>query len=180
MCLDKVGNTTPNSGNTILQLRGGCIALTIHMIISAETKLPAFTIHLLNQKAYMIISTNLVSSVQRNSKVISFEPLAATVAERVAGITGDGLKLYTPRELGGTGMVDKLLQTMHSVLLGADAEEMFSVTLKVLKKSLDNLQPSEPIELFSWCRHAVTAATTDAIYGPRNPYKERDFEDAMW
>lgn len=81
--------------------------------------LPAYTLDLFYVKLYVINSANLVSAVQRHHKVISFDPLLTAAANRLSGITGDGLKLLQETENGGGGLNNKMLQSMHPALLGS-------------------------------------------------------------
>ncbi|WEW58599.1 cytochrome P450 [Emydomyces testavorans] len=147
--------------------------------LCAKTQLPAFTINMLHKKTYLIASASLVPSIQRSAKTISFDPFAAEVAERMAGISGDGLKLYLDPEKGGAGMGEKLLRVMHSVLLGGDLEGLASLAARGIQTGLDDLRLSQSLDLLAWCRHTIGLATTDAVYGPMNPYKKKEFEDAI-
>ncbi|KAK2865215.1 hypothetical protein FQN49_003804 [Arthroderma sp. PD_2] len=36
------------------------------------------------------------------------------------------------------------------------------------------------VNLYDWCRLAMTVATTDAVYGTLNPYRQSDARDAYW
>jgi hypothetical protein len=51
---------------------------------------------------------------------------------------------------------------------------------RLLSPLVGELSQGERIDLYAWCTHAITAASTDASYGPLNPYKDRDIENAFW
>jgi hypothetical protein len=36
------------------------------------------------------------------------------------------------------------------------------------------------VDYWKWCRHIITMASTDAAYGPANPFKEKVVEDGFW
>jgi hypothetical protein len=139
---------------------------------------------LLLNKAYIINSPSLVAAVQRNHRVISFDPFLTGAANRMAGITGPGLELLREEQNGGQGINNKVLHSMHPALLGAGLDRMNEKMIKFLKLSVDELATTHDVntsfDLHAWCRHAITVASTDAIYGSKNPYKEREVEDSLW
>ena len=51
-----------------------------------------------------------------------------------------------------------------------------------LSELLDELEgrESSKIDLWEWVRHVVTIATTESTYGPMNPFKDKDVEEAFW
>lgn len=52
--------------------------------------------------------------------------------------------------------------------------------IKNLNFSIDALQSERnSIDLYFWCRHAIAVASTDALYGPLNPYKDPAIESAL-
>jgi hypothetical protein len=124
----------------------------------------------------------LVLAVQRNHQVISFDPFLTSVADRLAGIKGHGLDILRETQAGGEGAYSDILHVMHSALLGSGLDEMNEKAIKSLKFSIDELasRPDTPLDLYSWCRHAITVASTDAVYGPLNPYKDKMIEDLFW
>lgn len=70
---------------------------------------------------------------------------------------------------------------MHPALLGSGLDVMNRNMIKNLAVSIDELeQDHTSIDLHFWCRHAVTVASTDAVYGPLNPYKDPAVERAFW
>ncbi|KAJ4301953.1 hypothetical protein N0V90_004049 [Kalmusia sp. IMI 367209] len=139
---------------------------------------------LLLNKAYIVNSPSLVAAVQKNHRVISFDPFLTGAAKRMAGITGPGLELLREEQNGGQGINNKVLHSMHPALLGTGLDRMNEKMIKFLKFSMDELATTRNIntsfDLHAWCRHAITAASTDAIYGLRNPYKDREVEESLW
>jgi hypothetical protein len=61
---------------------------------------------------------------------------------------------------------------------------MNRVMILEIGKSLDLLQPvgeeSRTIGMYAWLRDAITTATTRSVYGPMNPYDDKDIADAFW
>jgi hypothetical protein len=137
---------------------------------------------LLINKTYIVNSPSLVAAIQRNHRVISFDPFLTGAAHRMAGVGGQGLELLREEQNGGQGINNKVLHSMHPALLGSGLDRMNERMIQFLKHSLDDigLSGSVPIDLHAWCRHAITVASTDAIYGPHNPYKKPEIEEALW
>ena len=133
-------------------------------------------------KVYVINSSTLVAAVQRNHKHISFDPFITTASERLAGLNGPALELLREEHNGGQGVNQKILPAMHSAMLGDGLDKMNEKMIVFLKTWIDQLADSEGtvFDLHAWIRHAITVASTDAVWGPKNPYKSRDVEDAFW
>ncbi|MCJ1348396.1 hypothetical protein MMC31_006628 [Peltigera leucophlebia] len=100
----------------------------------------------------------------------------------MAGIDGEGLKLLQEKENGGGGINNKVLHSMHPALLGTGLDRMNSTMIKNLQISIDKLESQRNVsfDLHTWCRHAIVVASTDAVYGPLNPYKSEEIENAFW
>ncbi|KAF7510550.1 hypothetical protein GJ744_006396 [Endocarpon pusillum] len=143
--------------------------------------LPAYTLDLFFTKLYVVNSASLVSAVQRHHKTISFDPFLTAAANRLSGITGDGLKLLQETESGGGGINNKVLHSMHPALLGPGLDVMNKNMINNLKASIDGLESGQTsFDLHQWCRHAIGVASTDAVYGTLSPYKDQDIERALW
>jgi len=75
---------------------------------------------------------------------------------------------------------------MRSALTpGADLDAMNRVMIQNIAASLEHIRPEKgcldtSISLMRWLRHELTMATTNAVYGPLNPYVDRNVEDGFW
>lgn len=113
---------------------------------------------------------------------MSFGPLFANVAENGGGINGRGMQLLRDKEYGGQGVGQQTADSMHPALLGSGLDQMNGKMIAVLKTFIDELasQPDNVVDLYEWCSHAVTVASTDAVYGPLNPYRSESNRRAFW
>lgn len=59
------------------------------------------TIDFLVSKLYLVNKSSAVAQVQRNAKVITFDPFLDSAAERMVNVSPRGLKLLTGKEDGG-------------------------------------------------------------------------------
>ena len=133
-------------------------------------------------KVYVINSSSLVAAVQRNHKHISFDPFITTASERLAGLNGPALELLREEHNGGQGVNQKILPAMHTAMLGDGLDKMNEKMIVFLKTWIDQLADSQGtvFDLHAWVRHAITVASTDAVWGPKNPFKSRIIEDSFW
>lgn len=97
----------------------------------------------------------------------------------MAGINGEGLQ---ETENGGGGVNNKVLHSMHPALLGPGLDRMNSTMINNLQISVDKLESQHnfSFDLYTWCRHTISVASTDAVYGPLNPFKSGEIEPAFW
>lgn len=67
---------------------------------------------------------------------------------------------------------------------GAGLDAMHRAMIQNVAGSLDGLIPAGSaranIKLSEWLRNVVTIATTNSVYGPRNPFKNREIQDSFW
>ncbi|KAF2146999.1 uncharacterized protein K452DRAFT_261129 [Aplosporella prunicola CBS 121167] len=140
-----------------------------------------YSMDMITNRAYIVNSPTLVAAVQRNHRIISFDPFLTVAANRMAGIEGHGLELLREEQNGGQGLNNKVLHSMHPALLGTGLDRMNEKMIKFLKTSMDELASrSNAFDLHMWCRHAISVASTDAVYGKLNPYTDREIVDALW
>lgn len=62
------------------------------------------------------------------------------------------------------------LDSMNRVMLGAIATSLNQTKLECPKQT----------QLFDWVKAQITLATTDAAYGPSNPYRKPELADSFW
>ncbi len=88
-------------------------------------------------------------------------------------------------EEGDTGMSMESYAAMRAALSpSAGFDDMNRQMIENVAAALDGLKPSthQPviIGLSKWFRRNVTAATTNSVYGPLNPFKDQSVVDAFW
>ncbi|KAI1910060.1 hypothetical protein LOZ12_004733 [Ophidiomyces ophidiicola] len=160
-------------------------ALAKIYIDSDKSKLPIFTINLLSSKVYVVTSPALIAAAQRKSRVISFEPFPTIAAERLAGIKGPRLEALREPRRGGGGLNNRVMHVMSPTLLNEGLDQMNSRMVATLKEWVDGLSSvgdggHRAFDLYAWCRQILTIASTDAVYGPLNPYRPTSIQDAAW
>ena len=152
---------------------------------SARCNLPIYTLPMLNSKVYVVTSIDLVNAVNRNSKVLAFNPFIAQVGKRITGHDDDTGRIVQHNLNGenGPGYVTEIHdRTLASLAPGQDLERMTKAMLHEASLYLETLEHGNEIDLFTWTRHMSTMCSTKAIYGPDNIFNqdEQKLVKAFW
>jgi hypothetical protein len=83
------------------------------------------------------------------------------------------------------GQYGNIYVAMHRALNpGQTLDELNRVTIDRVCGFVGNLRSEawevKEISLVEWLRHHVTLATTDAVYGPYNPFRDGKVENSFW
>ena len=84
---------------------------------------------------------------------------------------------------GDWGLVHETSKGLHAVLApGSNLDNMNRVMLSIMEDYLNEFGKGEStIDLYGWLRPRVTVASTEAIYGPGNPFKRQpELESDFW
>jgi hypothetical protein len=134
-------------------------------------------------KTYLVTTPALVSAVQRNHKVISFEPFIVATAERIAGLDEESAKIMTEKQ-GSTGqsLAMGVLSGMRDTLAGPGLDKMNERVMVGLKGAIDQLasRAGTPFDLVGWCRYAMLVPSADAVWGSLHPFRTKAMQDAFW
>lgn len=141
---------------------------------------PIITVNLGLTKFYVVISPDLMAAVQRNSRAFSFAPLLDLAAERIAGLKGDSLHAFRTTESGGRGLVKDAIHASSPLLSGKSLDKLNQDMFDNLQPMIDELSTKDSFDLVGWIRNAMTVAGTKATYGPLNPFKPKEVQDAFW
>ena len=140
---------------------------------------PIFSLDMVVGKAYVVTSPALLHAVQRN-KALNFDLALALSGQRIGGVSGPGLQLLRDKQSGGQGLNQTIIHAMLPTLTGQPLDRMNQRMIQLLRPLVDDLATYKTVDFYSWCSHAITMASTEAFYGPLNPYKRREIEDAFW
>ncbi|KAK6082992.1 25-hydroxycholesterol 7-alpha-hydroxylase 1 [Seiridium cupressi] len=154
---------------------------------SKQIDAPIFTISLPGQKMYIVTKPELIQQVQKQPRTLAFPPIEAKFATTVIGLSKEGQAVLA-RNLNGDegdhGLSIETYAAMRAALHpGPDLDDMNRAMLAEINKSLDDLAPGnkkKQFGMFAWLRDNLTLATTRAIYGPLNPFDDKEIRDAFW
>ncbi|KAG0649367.1 Cytochrome P450 monooxygenase [Hyphodiscus hymeniophilus] len=136
---------------------------------------PIFTLKIFGSRIYVITSPELVQAVFRNSKSLSFEPIAFKGSQRILQMGKEEIeKLGASPDFKHADYMDKINKGMHASLQpGAPLFEMNSRALNRFAVFLNEIDTTEKqINLYTWVRDHFTLASADAMYGEENPIAE--------
>lgn len=157
------------------------------IISSAKHLFPIYKLKMLGADTIIVNSPELTTAVQRNSKAMSFGPLVTDFSIRVtrpSKIACDILLKNMNGEDGKESFLKDITKAMHGALaVGADLDRMNESMVESLSRQIENLDllaQSGPIGFFEWTRRCITLASTNAAYGPKNPFKDLAVEQAFW
>ncbi|KAI4236576.1 MAG: hypothetical protein L6R40_006132 [Gallowayella cf. fulva] len=156
--------------------------------LAAENKLPIFTLSILTKQVHIINSPDLVVAVQKNPKVYDFSVFAIAMLPRLFDLDSKTMRLASTQidHPGGSwNLVVETSRIMHRCLApGPSLESMERLALTKMLRYFDELgnKPGDTVlELFAWLRTVMTIASTEAVYGPQNPFgKTAELEHALW
>ncbi|KAH7119034.1 cytochrome P450 [Dendryphion nanum] len=157
-----------------------------YVMLRDRYNLPIYTLRIPGSRIYVVNSPALISAVQRQHKVLAFFPLAAKASVKICRFSKTGsdiINTNTNGEDGDWGLVMTFHDSIHPTLTpGTHLDAMNRAMLGLLAESLNQLKEGVPmtVKLFEWVTHQITIATTSAVYGDSNPYKDPEVEAAFW
>ena len=112
-------------------------------------------------------------------------PLVARASVKISRFSktaSDIINTNTNGEEGDWGFLMTFHDAIHPPLApGMQLDAMNRVMLGSLAASLNRLkQQTTKAQLFDWVVRQITQTTTNASYGPSNPYKDAEVEKAFW
>ena len=140
-------------------------------------------------KLYVVNSVELIGAVQRYHKTLAFPPIEAKMGKRMSGCSEEADKVIMTNVNGDDGdssMSIESFKVIRSALTpGEDLDMMNRTMIRNIASSCEKIRPSDvdspvKLNLREWLRHEITMATTNAVYGPMNPYVDRHVEDSFW
>ncbi|KAF4554062.1 Cytochrome P450-like protein 37 [Elsinoe fawcettii] len=157
--------------------------------IRKKTRSPICTLPMPGGKMYVVNTPGLIGAVQRNAKTLQFAPFASKSHRSVFGTSAEAEKIVMNNidlKDGHWGLWYEALGAVHQALgPGQALEQMSHVMLANLSTSFNTLTNKSAtrattINLLGWLRHQLTIATTEAMYGPSNPFRDIHTETALW
>ncbi|KAI4858653.1 putative cytochrome P450 [Hypoxylon rubiginosum] len=155
--------------------------------LSKQVDAPIFTVSLPGQKMYIVTKPELIQQAQKQHRTLAFPPIAAKFATTVVGLSKEGQAVLARNvngDHGDHGLSMETYAAMRAALQpGPALDNMNRAMLAEINKSLNELAPvdnKQQFSMFAWLRDSLTLATTRAIYGPQNPFDDREIRDAFW
>jgi hypothetical protein len=97
------------------------------------------------------------------------------------GVGPRGSAIIHTDMLGDRGYLGTFVPMIHPALSpGAALDAINGSSIELIEKALKRLEGKgrRRVRLWEWIRHEIFVATTEAIYGPGNPFRENGVEEA--
>lgn len=145
---------------------------------------------MLNVKMYIINAPELIVAVQRNSKNLLLSPIVAGMTPRFLDVDKDvkSLAAKNMQDENGEWMnTHPLNMPFVQLLPGPNLDEIIRKMQTTLNQLMDQLgeqtksDEDAVVGLFAWIKKSSGLASTDAIYGRKNPFKlQPELIDTFW
>lgn len=144
--------------------------------------LPIYTLRMPGQRIYIINSLSLIPPLQRQIKTIAFAPIEAQAAATVMGVGPAGNAIIGSHQMfEKDSYLSTFVPSTHPALSpGPGLDALNGAAIQYFSNSLASINNSGPkiVELFSWIRSELFMATTESIYGPKNPFRDPTLKQA--
>ncbi|KAF2121684.1 cytochrome P450 [Lophiotrema nucula] len=155
--------------------------------VSKKWNLPIFSLSMFGGKVYVVSSPDLMHSLHRQPRVVSFwfiEGQFTTLLGGMSKASADALQANLgAADRESSLLVEGLKVTQQAMSPQGGMEEMNRRAAAVVRTRLDELQETggtNRVDLWGWIQHEITIATTESIYGLGNPYRDPKVESAFW
>jgi hypothetical protein len=132
-------------------------------------------------RLYIVNDSSLIPAIERQSKVIAFSPIEAEATANLLGMRAATNETLRRDPTGDNGHFITFHHAVRPALApGPGLDAMNRRSVESLVASLDGRRKarSSVVSLFDWVQHEMIMATTDAEFGPGNPFREPEFERA--
>ncbi|PVH96141.1 hypothetical protein DM02DRAFT_659491 [Periconia macrospinosa] len=154
--------------------------------ISQQWNLPIILLPMLGANVYVSKSPELLYSIQRQPKSLSFWYFEAQFTSRLGKLSHDGtegsFRGVLPESTGDCPVIDCLKGVKMALSVQGDLNKMSQVALQSFGEGVVKLVQEKGvlIDLEAWVKHKVMLASTDAAYGPKNSFSDHAIADAFW
>ncbi|CAN8101260.1 unnamed protein product [Discula destructiva] len=146
-----------------------------HANIRDKLGLPIYTLRLPGARMYIINSPKLIPMVQKLWRTVSFAAIEAQTAANIFLCSKAGNEVIGRGLMADDSQTGTFAAPIHPALKpGANLDDTVKAAAQTIAASLDGLQAGGSGEnnLFDWIRDEIVLATSDAVYGPHNPFRD--------
>ncbi|CAN8104370.1 unnamed protein product [Discula destructiva] len=143
-------------------------------------RLPIYTLRLPFSRIYIVNATNLITELQKHWRTVSFAAIAADAGTTV-GLSEKSVKMMHDDLTSEEGFsLSWPKHMMSSMSPGADLDAMNRRAIEVISNDMkaSRTEGSVKVGLWQWSRDIMVASTTEAVWGPQNPYRDTAVAEA--
>lgn len=148
-----------------------------HAHIRDMLRLPIYTLRLPGARMYIVNAPKLIPAVQKLWRTVSFAAIEAQTVTSIFLCSKAGQNVIKSGLMEDDSYTGTFASAIHPALKpGTNLDDMNKAAARTIAASLDRLQAGGSMEtnLFDWVRDEVVLATSDAVYGPKNPLRDPD------
>lgn len=124
---------------------------------------------------YVVNATELIPALQKQWRTVSFAALAADSGYLV-GLSKEGNEMLHRDLTSEHGFILTWPKYVMSVMgPGKDLDSINRKSVEIFSEDMDHLRAKgAPIRtgLWEWAREIMVKSTTEAVWGPQNPYRD--------
>lgn len=143
--------------------------------------LPIYTLRLPFQRIYVVNSPGLIPELQKQWRASSFAAIAAD-AGSVVGMSKEAVHIMHKDMMSEHSFsVSWPRFIAPSMAPGKDLDMISRRSVEVLSAQTEPLRAQgspTAIGLWGWSRQLIEVATTEAVWGPQNPYRDSGIAEA--
>ena len=148
--------------------------------LSKKHNHPIYTLQALTKRIYVVCSLDLVLAVQRDTKKLSLNPFIVNFIPRMFELGEKDMEAVALNHDGDKGDWGYIPESHHrassALAPGPDMNEMVRTALNTATSFFDDLKMETgdkdlEVDLYGWTQEFVSLATTQAVYGPENPFR---------
>ncbi|KAI0402398.1 hypothetical protein F4802DRAFT_375393 [Xylaria palmicola] len=146
-----------------------------------DHNLPIYTLRLPGTRVYVINKTELIPALQRQWRAVSFTPIIAGSGPAVMGMSDEASEILLRDMQSDDNYVVGSAPTISQAMgPGPSLDSMNKGAVGVMAAVMQERREkgTHVINFWDWTRHEILMATTEAIYGPQNPYRDPEIESA--
>lgn len=143
--------------------------------------LPIYTLRLPGSRMYVVNSPQLITAIQAQFRALSFTAIEADIGAKLLGCEKATIDIISRNVNKDEGYLMSFPKYVHSALSpGPGLDAMNRRAVQVIAKSLDEWSQKGPtkVQLWQWARHELLLASTEGVYGPKNPFRDPAMEKA--
>lgn len=144
------------------------------------TRLPIYTLRLPFLRIYIVNATELIPALQKQWRLVSFASIAAD-AGKVVGMSKEAvdiMKTDLTSEHGFSPSWPKYVMPSMAPGPDLDAINRRAIEIYVCEMARMRAQGTTKVGLWEWSRRMMVESTTEAVWGPRNPFRDPTVADA--
>ena len=137
----------------------------------------------MSSKTYVITSLELIKAAQMK-KTLSFNPFMTSWLKPLYNMDDDAMAIMKNNmdcEQGDFGYMKDSYEIHHG-MLSLGHKTFNDLTRTSLEEFADLINQVHDVktDLYSWVQHVSTIFSTNAMWGPENPFKDPQVEKGFW